>query len=500
MPGVERLWAYLNRLRRIERRELREFRAWMETTRNLVQLSVLLLVPLLIAVITAISEVNPRFSYLLFPPLASGTFTLFANPEGKYSSPWNFVGGLTIGALCGWFSLIVPVEALFDIGQPDTGISPVGAALSIFLTGVITWVLNARISSAFATALLVLLTRTPSRAGVYVLSIAVSTILVSVVFILWRREVYAERAQYLYQSTKGDDHVLVPMRGPQPAATAMLGARLAAAHDAGKVVLLHMVSDDDIAAAEGTTDSGKTEPIASRSASSDGASISLQDGDVPESETQSTEERVTSAFAEALEARAEIIRTEVGVPCEVVVASEGKKPSRTVSETAHETNCDLIATPYETRHGSLSPFIRELFVGDTDVVIHRTVDGQTNWKSALVLARQAGDLAHSMLDFATRLVGRSGHLSVGHCVTNDRQRRHAEEMLADLTETMSCACETRVSHSSVESFIATCAPEYDLVIIGASRDRNVASRFLSPPTFERIDSLACDVVVLDRNL
>jgi nucleotide-binding universal stress UspA family protein len=500
MPVIEKMWAYLGRFRRIERRELREFRAWLETTQNLIHLTVLLLVPLLIAVVTTISGVNPRFSYLLFPPLASGTFTLFADPEGNYSSPWKLVGGLTIGALCGWFALIMPVEVLFDIGQASIGISPAGAALSIFLTGIITWGLNAEISSAFATALLVLLTRTPSRAGLYVLSIAASSVLVASVFVIWQRKIYAERAQYLYQSTKGDDHVLVPMRGLQPTATAMLGARLAAAHDAGKVVLLHLVDEDTIAAAEQTT------PPAPQSDSSEMGSA-IQDTDTNDSDsadtidrTQLAEQRATSAFAESLEARAKTIRTEVGVPCEVVVASEGKKPSRTVSETAHETNCDLIATPYETRHDSLSPFLRELLVGDTDVLIHRSVDGQTDWKSALVLARRAGDLAHSMLDFAARLIGRSGYLSVGHCITNERQRRHAEGMLADLTETMSRGCETRISHSSVESFLTTCAPEYDLLIIGASRDRNIASRFLSPPTFEQIDSLACDVVIFDRNI
>jgi nucleotide-binding universal stress UspA family protein len=523
MPVRDRAWAYLRRFRRIERRELQEFRAWVETTRNLIHLTVLLFVPLLIAVVTAVSTISPGLSYLLFPPLASGTFTLFSDPEGKYSTPWKFISGLTIGALCGWFSLITPAAVFFDVGQPIAGVSPAGAALSVFLTGIITWALNAEIPSAFSTALLVLVTGTPSRAGIYVLSIAASSTLVSIVFVLWRREVYAERAQYLYQSTKGDDHVLVPMRGPQPDATAMLGARLAAAHEAGKVVLLHMVDSDAIAVAEQTTDSAErtidnTEqtPMPQSDGSNSGESISLHDphdingvdgngndddnGDGTSDGSQLAEQRAASAFAQALESRAEIIRSEVGVPCEVVVVSEGKNPSRTVTQAAHETNCDLIATPYETHHSSLSPFIRELFVGDIDVVVHRSINGRTDWKRVLVFVRKAGDLAHSMLDFASRLVGSSGHLSACHCITSERQRRRAEEMLADLTETMGTACETRVSRSSVESFFATCEPEYDLVIFGASRDRSAASRFLSPPTFERIDSLSCDVVILDRNL
>lgn len=490
MPKRNRLWAYLRRLRRIERRELQEFRVWIETTRNLVHLTSLLVIPLLIAIVTAVSQADYGLSFLLFPPLASGTYTLFANPEGKYSRPWKFVGGLTIGAVCGWVTLILPADVLLGAGSL-AGVSPGGAALSIFLTGAFTWGLNVEIPSAFSTALLVLLTGTPNQAGIYVLSIMVSSSLVATVFIFWRREVYSERAQYLYQSTNGDDHVLVPMRGEQPAVTAMLGARIASAHDAGKVVLLHMVDEDEIEVAGRTVDEN-TVPVGHNPTDSN-------DTDTDDTDEQMTEQRAASAFASALELRANVIRTKVGVPCEVVVASEGTNPARTVMRTAHETNCDLITTPYETHHGSLSPFLRELFTGDTDVLVHRSADDRTNWKHVLVSVRQASDVAHSMLDFATRLVGQTGHVSVAHCITNERQRRTAEGMLANLAETTATACETRVSHSSIESFLETRASEYDLVIIGASQDRSAASRFVSPPTFERIQSLDCDVAILDRN-
>lgn len=495
MP-VKDMWAYLRRLRRIERRELREFRAWIETTRNLAHLTSLLIIPLLIAVVTAVSRTNVGLSFLLFPPLASATYTLFSDPEGKYSRPRKFVGGLTAGALCGWFALITPAAVFFGAGRPIAGVSPGGAALSIFLTGAITWALDIEIPSAFSTALLVLLTGTPDQAGIYVLSIAVSSTLVAIVFILWRREVYSERAQYLYQSTKGDDHVLVPMRGPRPAATAMLGARLASAHDAGKVVLLKMVDENEI---DVTRQSDDTEETIETESIRDNIRKRKRSGEISDESDEHPEQRAVSAFASALEVRARIIRTKVGVPCEVVVANAGGNPPRTVMQTAHETNCDLIATPYETHHGSLSPFLRELFTGDTDVLVHRSSDGRTDWKHVLVSVRRASDVAHSMLDFATRLVGLTGHVSVSHCITNERQRRTAEEMLANLTETATVACETRVSHSSVESFFETYAQGYDLVIIGASRDRSAASRFLSPPTFERIETLACDVAILDRN-
>lgn len=44
---------------------------------------------------------------MLFPPLASGTYTLFADPEGRYADPWTFVAGMAAGALCGWFALVL---------------------------------------------------------------------------------------------------------------------------------------------------------------------------------------------------------------------------------------------------------------------------------------------------------------------------------------------------------------------------------------------------------
>lgn len=505
MPVRNRMRAYFQRLKRIEHREMREFRAWIETTRNLVHLTSLFIIPLLIAAVTAVSRANAGLSFLLFPPLASGTYTLFSNPKGKYSTAWKFVGGLTIGALCGWFTLIEPAAVFFSAGRPIAGVSPGGAALSIFLTGAITWMLDVEIPSAFSTALLVLLTGTRGQADIYVLSIAVSSTLVAIVFVLWRRQVYSERAEYLYQSTNGDDHVLVPMRGSSTA-TAMLGARLASAHDAGKVVLLDMVDENEI---EVTGQPTNEETVGDETTESIGAheyenehehqQQSETDEAADSVDEQTTQERAASAFASALEGRADVIRTKVGVPCEVVVASEGTRPARTVMQTAHETNCDLIAVPYETHHGSLSPFLRELFSGDTDVLVHRTADGRTDWKHVLVSVRQASDVAHSMLDFATRLVGETGHISVSHCITNERQRRTAEEMLANLTETASAACETRVSRSSMETFFETYAQGYDLIIIGASQDRSAASRFLSPPTFDRIDTLDCDVAILDRN-
>jgi hypothetical protein len=120
---------------------------------------------------------------------------------------------------------------------------------------------------------------------------------------------------------------------------------------------------------------------------------------------------------------------------------------------------------YESRRGSLSAFVRELFRGEVDVLVHHSHGGRTRWKRILVPVRGASDVAHSMLDSFEGNV------------------------------------ETRISRTRVERFLVRHAREYDPVILGASQDRSAASRFVSPPTFERIDGdeLDTDIAIVDRH-
>ncbi|MFC6834946.1 HPP family protein [Halomarina ordinaria] len=485
-----RLRRLLARLRRVERRELREFRAWLEATHNLVHLSALVLVPLLLALVTKASNTFEGFSFLLFPPLAAGAYTLFANPRGKYSSPVRFVVGLTVGALCGWAAFVVGTY-VYVVDPMDVHAG--SAALAVFLTGAVTWAFDVEEPAAFSSALLVLVADVSGGSGLafdgrflYVASIFASSSLIAVAFVLWRRHLYSARSRYLYLSTRGDDHVLVPMRGDAPDATAVLGARLAAAHDAGKVVLLDLVTDADREAAEADDE---TRPA------TDGGRSSADAVDAASERTR----RAAAQAATDLEQRAARIRTHVGVPCEVMVAEAGGSPARTVLDAAHEANCDLVATPYETARDGLAPFVRDLFRGDVDVLVHRTCDERTHWKRVLVPVRQTGDVAHEMADFAARLAGPTGRVAVCHCIDDEGDRRAAEGMLADIAETVDVPVETRVARASIEAFLAANAAGYDLVIIGASRDRSAASRFVSRPTFERVPHLDCDVTILDRN-
>lgn len=169
------------RLRRLERRELRELRRWLEDTENLLHLSSLVTVPLLIGAVTLLSNVSPAVSFLVYPPLASGTYTLFADPGGRYSSPRKFVGGMTVGALSGWIALEVSARLWYAVPPEQFQVNAAAATLGIFLTGVVTWGFDLEEPTAFSSALLVLVTGSEELA--YVGGIAVSSLLVAGVFV-----------------------------------------------------------------------------------------------------------------------------------------------------------------------------------------------------------------------------------------------------------------------------------------------------------------------------
>ncbi|PSP56110.1 universal stress protein UspA [Halobacteriales archaeon QS_1_67_19] len=497
----ERYHAALRRARRLERREVRTFRRWIEHTSNLIHVSILLLIPPLIALVTAVSNTADVLPFVLFPPLASGTYTLFADPEGRYASPVRFVGGLTAGALCGTAAIWVALHTTLRNPLRAGGliVSPPEAALAIFLTGAVTWALDFEEPAAFSTALLALIapafTDTASFDrffAQFVGSVFVASAIVAGVFAVWRTEFYERRSRYLYESTKGDDHVLVPMRGERASTVARFGARLAAAHDAGKVVLVDIVADEDR--------ESSTETASDRAGRS--ADTELVDAEAARAEGADDEQvRVADERARQLEAEAGRVETEVGVPCQVVVAGEGGDPAGTVLETARQTNCDLIVAPYEEERGSLSPFVHRLFRGNVDTIAFRSSPSgppKESWKRVLVPVRRAGDTAHAMVDFALRLAGRTGRISVCTCIDSEAQRRPAERRLADLVETFDGPFETRVSRTSIESFLAANDDTYDLTLLGASTDRSAASRFVSPPTFERVHDLECDVAIVHR--
>ncbi|MFB6080528.1 MAG: HPP family protein [Haloferacaceae archaeon] len=496
-----RIVALARRLGRIERRELVAIRRWIEDTDNLRHLTVVLAVPLLIALVTALSDAVNVISFLLFPPLASGTYTLFADPEGRYSSPRRFVGGLTAGAVSGWLAL--DVAGRFVAGPPgEILVSPQSAALAVFLTAVVTWGLDLELPTAFSTALLVLTTGTTKLA--YVAGMVLSAILVAGAFVVWRDRFYERRARYLYGAVQGDDHVLVPVQGGDDRPTVALAARLAGAHEAGKVVLLDVVDDDRIAAAERAVLADRevsrdrpTGETADADRDGDGTAPGAAPSDGEDDAREAATRRVADEAAAGLERQADWVREVADVPCEVVVATGD--PVRTTLTTAREAGCDLVAASIDPDAEELSPLVSGVFAARIDAVALRSAEGRSSWRRVLVLVSPSSGLSHAMVDFAERLVDGEGRVSLCSCIDAEVERRRAESRLADLAETAWGRVETRVSRSSVDEFLRAFEGSYDLVVVGSSGERSRASRLVAPPTYRRIAALdlACDVLVVD---
>jgi nucleotide-binding universal stress UspA family protein len=470
------------RLKRIERRELHEVRHWVEQTRTLTRLSVLVFVPVLIAVITWLSNSLGWLSFLVFPPLAASTYTLFSDPTGRYSSPWQFVAGLTLGALAGWVALEVSALVIYHVRPAAFHLGAASAALGIVLTAIVTWALDIDLPTAYSTALLVLVTNTTQFA--YVVFVALMSTVVALVFVGWRTAIYDQRAHYLYPSTTGNDQVLAVVDEETPASTAWFGARLAAAHEAGTLGLLATVADP----------AGEVAPDQPLSPTEDEAATLRRLRTDPDVAAHGSPDAHAPPPVASV---ADQLRASIGVACDVLVARNGPTvTSPTIQAAVQQMNSDLIVTPYNAENGTLSPVVWELFRGSTDVIALRTTGSRTEWPDVLVAIRTAGPLAHSMIEFASRLTGEPGMVHVCTCITDETQRRQAERMLATAVEGLSCAVETHVSQSSIETFLDANAGRYDLIMLGASTDRTTASRLFSPPTHQRLQGLDCDVAVV----
>jgi nucleotide-binding universal stress UspA family protein len=284
--------------------------------------------------------------------------------------------------------------------------------------------------------------------------------------------------------------VLVPWRGDYPLATAHLGAALTAGNEGSKVVLLGTVDEDAVAEAD-------VPAAAVRRTLSDGGTVTGGD----EAAAPATDEGSTALSATRLERVARDLQSRYDVPTEVVLVSgpDGQATAGTVLDVVGDTNCDLVVTGYETADGALTRFVGDLFRSETDVLVHRSVDGRTDWRDVLVPVRKAGEVAHRMIEFATRLARDGGRVSVVHCIGSARERSGASRMLSNLVETVGREVETHIAALPIETYLARVAGEYGLVVVGSSGDRSTASRLLSRPTFERLESVDCDVAILDRN-
>lgn len=488
-PPWDRVAVVRRRVGQVWRREVRAFKRWLEPTENLLHLAALVILPALLAFVTWLANVTPIVSFLVYPPLASGTYTLFADPEGKYSSPRRFVGGITLGALCGWIALEASAAYWYAVPPEQFQVHAGATALSIFLTGLLTWALHLDEPTAFSAALLALVTG--SNEFAYVIGIFISSAIVAGAFSIWYDRFYEHRAQYLFQTVKSDDRVLVPIRHDRDDETALFGAYVAAAHEAGKVVLYQTIPPDE--AAEGTPDS--TAPDGDHPRSRD--SFRFDTG----TEAELPTETVPAATMNRLQTIEQTIEDTVDVPCEMVVTRGNPDDPRRVLTTAKAVNCDLIVSSYEVEGGDLaapSPYVVGLFRGDIDTIAFYSTERQTSWSQILVMVRRPGELAHAMLDFAQRLAPRPGNVTACTCIPDTGHRQRATATLRDLANSFAAPFETRVAVGTVEEYLASHTAEYDLAMIGASTDRGTASRLLIPPTFERLEEVDCDLAIVHR--
>lgn len=411
---------------------------WLQESSHLIRISVLVLVPLIVGIVTWLSNVSNAISFLLFPPIAAGTYTLFAAPDR--SSPRRFVMGITAGGVCGWISL----EAIlfFDVAVVEAPIPPEGAALSVLLAGIVTWIIKVEEPSAYSTALLVLVTGVDEIT--YVFGIATSSLLVAIVFILWRDQVYQKRAEFLYRKKGQSEHVLVPMWENESSTLAHIGGKVAAESPSSRVILL-----------------GR------------------------ESETQSKSETVAE-----IEEQAEEIESKYNVVADVIIIPQGSDTKQLLSVAA-DTNCTSIVTSYNP--DNVKP-LEKLFKSNIEIIGVETTPEKTEWQSAMV-GVMAADVANQRLaEIGSRIASET---SLCYCVPEDKTQREGRQMVTALAESVDRRVNTVVTGDSPQVYFNKAASEKDLLIIGASTDRGTISRTLVPPTYFGLD-VDCDIAVVHQ--
>lgn len=453
LVGRYRDWR--RRLRRTDLADLSPSTRRVLTIGRFQYLTAFVFVPALIAILIFVSNTVDALSFLLFPPLAAAAYELFANPGKPSSTAEGMVVGMTGGALSGWAAVTLD-RALFGPSPAGTfEVSVTAAVMCVLITGVVLWLFDVDLAPSFAVALLVLLLDIPPEA--YVLSVFLASSLIAGVFLVWHRRIYERRATHLYAATDGSGNVLLSLRRAGTRAVTRLAAQISAGHRSSKLLLL---------------------------------------------EPAETEPESTGGDAAASVSRLERVAEDVEPEVETISADEPDLrdggEAATTRRRAHEANCDLVVVPYETADGGLSPFVRRLFDGDVDVIVARISGPPERWDRVLVLVRRAGRIAHAMVEYARRLAGTNGRVSICTCIETESERRSAEQTCAILAEAFAGQFETRVANESIETFLESNAPKYDLVCIGASTDRSRASRFLSAPTFRRVEDLDCDLAIVHR--
>ena len=410
-------------------------RARLSDSTTLIRLSVLVVVPLIVAVVTWLSNVSDLVAFLLFPPLAAGTYSLIINPRD--ASPRTFVAGITAGALCGWGAVVITDSVAGGTGGGF--VSPTGAALSVLLAGLASWAFHLEEPAAFSTALLVLVTGTSE--AIYVAGMLASTLIVAAGFLLYRDRVYTPGVEYLYHTLDVAHSVVVPVTEPAGATRAHFAAQLAVdSESTGRIVLVGTASED--------------------------------------------------AQAGAIEELGATLEGTYGIDTELVVTSTEPTAAETTT-VAQDTASDLVVAPFDpTAPESFLPFLR----APTDVIGLKTTPNRRSWDRILVGISGREQTDRTLVEVADRI---GSELSLYHYTKPGEQRQARERLLGDLIDSVTATADTRIGSTPPEEFFPRAAAGYDLLAVGASMDRRALSRAVVPPRFYTVDA-DCDIAVINR--
>ena len=136
-------------------------------------------------------------SILYFPPLAAAGYKLFVDPDTQRRFPWQFPTALTYGALSGWAALLITKRFFAPMPHSAFHVDPVGAVISIMITGIGLWLMNIDLPPALAVGLLLPFAGLPPK--LYMINVAIGSTTVAVLIWLARTMI---RGQSECQSSK----------------------------------------------------------------------------------------------------------------------------------------------------------------------------------------------------------------------------------------------------------------------------------------------------------
>lgn len=141
------------------------------------------LVAIVLGGVTALANAVHHLGYLLFPPLAAASYSLFTRRDA-WGFPWDVPVALTVGAAAGWLAIVV-VTTVHHVPEKPFTVSPAVVILTVLVAGVVLHALSIELPPAFAVGLL--LPFAGVSPAVYTLNVALASTLVAACYYGWQQ-------------------------------------------------------------------------------------------------------------------------------------------------------------------------------------------------------------------------------------------------------------------------------------------------------------------------